>query len=204
MTKENMQVLINTIGAVESGGQVYGKRRYDAYAAPYTNSSNEYTVTLGWAQNYGGNAKKLIQRIFDADPAAFRALDKAGIEGTLSKDWVVTKWAPTAAQKAVMMYCEIRHLGGKGPTDRIFGRLNGDYSLDAIMASLVRDQKDASSANQVGDKIYWSRHLKCRSFIDENAVDEAAPQEVKKVMYSRQKVVDLITSWLGYSEANGK
>ena len=52
MNDQNMAVLTNIIGAVESGGQVYGKRRYDAYAAPYANSSIEYTVTLGWAQNY--------------------------------------------------------------------------------------------------------------------------------------------------------
>ena len=56
MNSQNMTVLTNIIGAVESGGQVYGKRRYDAYAAPYTNSSVEHTVTLGWAQNYGREA----------------------------------------------------------------------------------------------------------------------------------------------------
>ena len=58
MNKENMAVLTNVIGAVESGGQIYGKRDYSAYAAPYTNSNVEHTITLGWAQNYGDEAKK--------------------------------------------------------------------------------------------------------------------------------------------------
>ena len=51
MTQQNLDVLTNVIGAVESGGQVYGRRDYAAYAAPYTNSEKEHTITLGWAQN---------------------------------------------------------------------------------------------------------------------------------------------------------
>ena len=31
MTEENLDVLTNIIGAVETGGQVYGKRRYETY-----------------------------------------------------------------------------------------------------------------------------------------------------------------------------
>ena len=65
-----------------------------------------------------------------------------------------------------MMYCEIRHLGGLGPVKRIFDRLGGKYDLDSIMASLVRDQKDKSSDNQVGDSKFWTRHLKCKEFIE--------------------------------------
>ena len=53
MNDKNMKVLTNIIGAVESGGQIYGNRRYEAYAGPYTNSSKEVTCTIGWAQNYG-------------------------------------------------------------------------------------------------------------------------------------------------------
>lgn len=32
MDKKQLEILTNIIGAVESGGQVYGKRRYEAYA----------------------------------------------------------------------------------------------------------------------------------------------------------------------------
>ena len=63
----------------------------------------------------------------------------------------------------VMMYCEIRHLGGKGAVDRIFRR--AILSVEGIMASLAKDQEDSSSDNQVGDKKYWSRHVKCSEWI---------------------------------------
>ena len=214
MNAQNMAVLTNVIGAVESGGQVYGKRRYDAYAAPYTNSNVEHTVTLGWAQNYGYEARKLIIMILDKmGETEFGKIDTTGsIYNMRFHDWVAEHWNPTAAQKktlialidspaghecqdelfarlmetfisdcektytksipAIMMYCEIRHLGGAGPVKRIFDRLNGKYDLDSIMASLVRDQKDTSSDNQVGDTKFWTRHLKCKEFIERYAVDE--------------------------------
>lgn len=229
MNAQNMKVLINIVGGVESGGQEYGKRRYEAYVPPYTNSDNEHTITLGWAQNCGYSAKKLVQMIFDADPKAFRKIDTAGIEAMLSKDWVAMRWNPNNAQKNVliklitsengkkaqdelaaedmkkyiancerdypkagvkaqMMYCEICHLGGKEPTDRIFGRLNGDYSLDAIMASLVKDQRDKSNDNQVGDEKYWSRHLKCRQFIDQYSVPEGEEKAMTKTEQATQQM----------------
>lgn len=218
MNDQNMAVLVNVIGAVESGGQVYGKRRYDAYAAPYTNSNVEHTVTLGWAQNYGSEAKRLIQMIRDKDRASFDTIDTVGsIAAMLSQDWVAIRWNPTTSQKkilialidspaghtcqdelfaslmrtfiadcektytksipAIMMYCEIRHLGGAGPVKRIFDRLNGNYSLDMIMASLVRDQQDKSNDNQVGDTKFWTRHLKCKEFIERYAVEETAEEK---------------------------
>ena len=213
MNDYNLSVLTNIIGSVETGGQVYGKRRYNDYTPPYKNSPKEYTCTLGWYQAYGHEAKTLIQSIYDADPVSFMRLDSANIEDMLRYDWVAIKWKPDAKQKealialidspvgrkvqdkifadkmvklisdcerdytsdikAQMMYCEIRHLGGKSPCDRIFKRCNGKYDLDSIMASLVADQKDKSSSNQVGDKIYWSRHVKCRQFIDQYAKDES-------------------------------
>lgn len=208
LSEVNMDVLTNIIGAVESGGQVYGKRNYKVYGEPYQTTPNEHTITLGWACNYGSNARKLMKRIFEYDPEGFRKLDTAGIEKMLPKDWVSLRWKPTPAQrsaiisiidspaghraqddlfkddmkafikdceadytedpKSVMMYCEIRHLGGKSGVNRIFKRISS-YDLDSIMASLVKDQKDTSSSNQVGDKIFWSRHLKCRQWADEYA-----------------------------------
>ena len=88
---------------------------------------------------------------------------------------------PAADGKAQMMFAEIRHLGGLGPAKRIFNRCK-DFSLDSIMASLVTDQKDTSSDNQVGDKIYWSRHLKCREFIDRYYVEEVKEEKESKPM----------------------
>ena len=214
MNSENLKVLTNVIGAVESGGQVYGNQRYDAYTPPYTNTSNEHTITLGWAQNYGPEAEKLIHMIYDTSPTTFTKLDTASpsIASMLGKDWAGIRWNPNASQKkalialissdvgkacqdklfeelmqtfitdcakdytnnikAQMMYCEIRHLGGKKSADRIFKRCNGNYSLDNIMAALAKDQDDTSSSNQVGDTKFWSRHVKCYQFIDKYAKEE--------------------------------
>lgn len=248
MNKENMAVLTNIIGAVESGGQVYGKRNYAAYAGPYTNSNIEHTVTLGWAQNYGSEAYRLITMIYAKDPTAFEKLDanseiKTMING--EHDWVRGRWNPTAAQKdilirlidsaaghecqdelfaelieryitdcertytknipAVMMYCEIRHLGGKGAADRIFKRCAGDYSLNSIMNSLKKDQTDSSSNNQVGDKKFWTRHQKCREFIERYAVseDETAGKE-QTMARTAESLLNVLRGWIGYSEKNGK
>ena len=231
MNKNEYDILTNIIGAVETGGQVYGKRRYDVYTKPYTNSKLEHTITLGWAGFYGGEARRLIQMIYDAYPDGFKKIDSAGaIQAMLSKDWVAMKWNPSTAQKnvliqlidsetghrmqdalfqeemktyvaecektytsnvkAIMMYCEIRHLGGKSGADRIFRRCNGNYDLDGIMASLVADQKDTFSSNQVGDAVFWSRHVKCRQFIDQHITEEEGikmtPKQLAKILLRQQ------------------
>lgn len=85
MDKKQLEILTNIIGGVESGGQVYGQRRYEAYAGKRANSANEKTCTLGWAQNYGNEARKLCQMILKEDPGAFRGADTAGIESRLSQ-----------------------------------------------------------------------------------------------------------------------
>ena len=240
MNSQNMAVLTNIIGAVESGGQIYGNRRYDAYAGPYTNSNKEVTCTLGWAQNYGNEGRKLCQMILQKDPTAFRKADTAGIESKLSVDWVAAKWAPTTAQKraliaiittdagkecqdalfaelmekyiksaeeygvtsvpAQMMWCEIEHLGGLGPTKRIFNRASKPYTPDSIFTSLIKDQNDTSNNNQVGDKKFQSRHECCVKWIKEYAEEEGGTT----VGVTAQDVLNVMRSWLGYNESNGK
>ena len=214
MTDNNMKVLINIIGAVESGGQVYGKRRYDAYAAPYTNTSKEHTITLGGAQYSGGEAKELIKRITD------KLGTPSSLKSVMAKDWVSTRFNPTSKQKqdiislidsevghaiqdemfaelmqkfiadcekeytkdtkAIMMYCEIRHLGGKSAVDRIFKKCY-NYNIDTIMSVLKQDQNDTSSSNQVGDKKFWDRHEKCKEFI-EKYVEVDNMNEIDKLL----------------------
>lgn len=228
MTSENLFVLGTIIAAVESGGQVYGKKDYARYTPPYKNSKKEVTCTLGFLQAYGHQAKQLIQMIHDADLANFIRLDSANIEEMLEYDWEGIKWKPNAKQKAAlialidsevghkcqdqlmmdrcksmveecqhyypaadgkaqMMFAEIRHLGGLSPAKRIFNRCK-DFSLDSIMASLVADQKDTSSENQVGDKIYWSRHLKCRQFIDEHYIPEEKESKPMAVIIGSARI----------------
>lgn len=205
-TSAEYQVLGNIIGAVESGGQVYGQKNYSAYAGAHAISAKEVTCTLGWPQYYGNEAEALVKRIYQKDVSAFRKIDSQGlIEAKLNVSWVDTKWDPNDAEKAVLislissangkaaqdemftdvvrpmvvdcentytknaravaMYAEIRHLGGKDPVDRIFKRCAGNYSVDNIMASLKADQADTSNNNQVGDTLYWSRHVKCSEWV---------------------------------------
>ena len=167
------------------------------------------TITLGWAQCYGAEAQKLVQMIYKMSPSKFKKIDtKKVIVKALKKNWVTTRWSPTAKEKeiliklitsengkkaqdqlfqesmksyinackatytdnawAVHMYCEICHLGGGGAVKRIFDRCNGDYSLDSIMKALKKDQSNGNGS-EVGDKMFWSRHVKCCEFLQKYA-----------------------------------
>lgn len=78
-----------------------------------------------------------------------------------------------------MMWCEIQHLGGIKPVQRIFKRAEKPYTPDTIFASLVLDQKDPKSNTQVGDKIFQSRHVCCVKWIKQYVTD--VKQEEKTV-----------------------
>lgn len=239
MKSENLKILTNIIGAVESGGQVYGKRNYSAYAGKGANSANEKTCTLGWAQNYGNEGRKLCRMILATDPEAFRKADTASIEARLSEDWEARAWSPSAKEKAaliaiittdagkkcqdelfeqlmtayekqandngvtevpaVMMWCEIEHLGGLGPVKRIFKRAKS-HDVDAIFASLLQDQADKSSSTQVGDAMYQRRHECCVKWIKQYVKNEGGNKTMAK---TRAAVVALAQSWLGKKESDG-
>lgn len=52
MKKENITVLRKILYAVESGGQVYGKQNYGAFAGVGANTPNEKAITIGAGQWY--------------------------------------------------------------------------------------------------------------------------------------------------------
>ena len=223
LNSSQMQIFINIIGAVESGGQIYGNRNYGAYAPAYANTSNEHTCTLGWAQNYGDEARKLCKNIFAKDKEAFRKADTANIEAKLNTDWVANRWNPNSSEKkaliaiittkagkecqdelfaeltntyiksamsydssmsvqAQMMWCEIEHLGGLSAVKRIFNRASKPYTVDSVFNSLMLDQKDTSSSNQVGDKKFQSRHECCVKWIKQYVTTDggSSKKEEKK------------------------
>lgn len=130
MKKEYLTILTNIIGGVESGGQTYGKRKYGAYAGKAANADNEKTCTLGWAQNYGNEGRRLCQMILKADPKAFRTADTAGIEKKLSVDWEATRWNPTAKEKAALIAI-ITTDAGKKCQDDLFKELMEKYIAEA-------------------------------------------------------------------------
>lgn len=88
-TQEQMKILINIIGAVETGGQIYGQQDYRDYTPAYANSSAENSCTIGAFQEFGELAKGLLTEIFKKYPNTFRKYDTAGIENDIKKtSWV--------------------------------------------------------------------------------------------------------------------
>lgn len=126
MNSKELSILTNIIGGVESGGQVYGKRNYAAYAAKAACDPNEKTCTLGWAQNYGNEGRALCRMILDMDPAAFRKADTAGIEKRLNQDWEASGWDPSAAEKSALIAI-ITTDTGKKCQDKLFEQLMDTY-----------------------------------------------------------------------------
>ena len=87
MKQKNIVVLRKILYAVESGGQIYGRQNYAAFAGVGKNTPNEVAITIGAGQWYGARARLLLQRIQEAYPDEFTKLDTAGIATDLKKSW---------------------------------------------------------------------------------------------------------------------
>ena len=87
MKQENITVLRKILYAVESGGQVYGRQNYSAFAGVGANTANEKAITIGAGQWYAGEAQLLLQNIKKKYPEEFSKLDTAGITADLKKGW---------------------------------------------------------------------------------------------------------------------
>ena len=179
MNKQNYEVLAKIIGAVETGGQVYGNSRYDNYTAPYTNSSLEVTVTLGWAQFYGAEAKALIQKIYDTDPDAFKAIDSKGvIAKKLQTDWVALKWNPTASQKKLLIALISSDIGKKCQ-DELFAEQ---------MESYVADCEKTYTSDVPAVMMYCEiRHLAGKSGVDRIFKRCTQPYSLENIMASLKR-----------------
>ena len=99
MNDKNVEVLRKILYAVETGGQVYGKQRYDAFIGAGANTPNEKSITIGAGQWYAGEAKRLLQEIQRADPALFKRLDTQSIaDDLLHKNWYTYAISPSSAK----------------------------------------------------------------------------------------------------------
>lgn len=95
----DMEVLRKIIYAVETGGQVYGNARYDAFTEAYANTGLEHAITIGAGQWFANEAKRLLNLIRETDPAGFAALDTAGIAYDLDHcDWSTYKVSAGSAK----------------------------------------------------------------------------------------------------------
>ena len=82
------EVMHQIIYAVETGGQIYGNADYGNFTEAYTNSDKETAITIGAGAWFATEARNLLVRIRQADPAMFQALDTANIgEDLSSADW---------------------------------------------------------------------------------------------------------------------
>ena len=95
----DMEVLRKIIYAVETGGQVYGNARYDAFTEAYANTELEHAITIGAGQWFANEAKRLLNLIRETDPAGFAALDTEGIAYDLDNcDWSTYKVSADSAK----------------------------------------------------------------------------------------------------------
>ena len=88
------EVMRKILYAVETGGQVYGRCRYNDFTMAYTNSSSEHAITIGAGCWYATEAKNLLLRIQEADPEGFAANDTAGI----AEDLINCNWSTYGAE----------------------------------------------------------------------------------------------------------
>lgn len=125
ITDAQMQVLINIIGAVETGGQVYGQRRYNDYTNAYTNSSAEDSITIGAFQEFKNNAKALLQDIKDQYPKVFSKYDNADLASDLKKSsWSGYNPSKTSAKAKAIVNIISSEEGKKVQDQRIVKLLN--------------------------------------------------------------------------------
>ena len=87
MNQKNITVLRKILYAVESGGQIYGRQNYAAFAGVGKNTPNEVAITIGAGQWYGARARLLLQKIQKVYPDEFAKRDTAGIAADLKKSW---------------------------------------------------------------------------------------------------------------------
>lgn len=88
ISEQEIQILVDCIGAVETGGQVYGERDYANYTSAYENSSDEHSITIGAYQEFSENARDLLKEIKNLYPDIFAKFDDAD----LSSDIKLSSW----------------------------------------------------------------------------------------------------------------
>ncbi len=99
VSNKQLEVLRNIIYAVETGGQIYGKKDYASFVEAYANSSEEHAITIGAGQHYGVEAQELLNRIRAAEPTSFSKLDTAGIATDLDNaDWSTYQLTASSAK----------------------------------------------------------------------------------------------------------
>ena len=147
LTQAELKVLINIIGAVETGGQVYGQGRYNDFTEAYANVKTETAITIGKYQHYANEAKSLLLRIQKADPAMFAKYDTAGIAADLKKSSWSNYRISKSSSKAKCIVNIISSDVGKRVQDEMVGEQMQKFVAEAEALGVTDHQAQCMCAN---------------------------------------------------------
>ena len=100
-SETQMDIMLNMLGAMETGGQVYGQRDYSNVIN--AEAGGEVASTIGWSSLYGNNAKNYLTRFRSENQSKFSELDSNGIIAPLlEKDWEADRIELNAEQTEVV------------------------------------------------------------------------------------------------------
>lgn len=139
---------------------------------------------------------KCIQKIISS-PEGIKCQDTLMEQQIQEYDQKITKQYGSMPDGALMECINIIHQGGSGALKRILAKTAKPYTADTIYAALCTDPADKSNNNQVGD--YTTRQKKVYEMIKKYCVEDMEHEGV-----TAEDVLNVMRSWLGYSEANGK
>lgn len=97
-----MEVMLNILYAVETGGQIYGHQDYDDFTEAYTNSSAEHAITIGAGQWYATEAQRLLKLIHEKYPAIWERYDSNNLlwNDVVNKNWSTYKLTRSSSYKS--------------------------------------------------------------------------------------------------------
>lgn len=213
LTKKQREVIRKILYAVETGGQVYGKQRYDDFTEAYTNSSAEHSITMGAGAWYATEAKKLLELIRDSNSAKFKSLDTAGIDNDLkTQNWSTYKLSKTSAKAKCIVKIISSDLGIKCQDELMESQIityakhitttYGDMSADAIAECInIRHQGGDGALKRIlakTKKPYTAKTIYDALCTDPS--DKSNNNQVGDYVTRQKKVYEMITKYLKEEE----
>lgn len=121
-----MDIMFNIVGALETGGQVYGQRDY----ANFINieAGAEQTATLGWSSFYGVHGRDYLRQFRSENPDLFAKLDTANVASALDISWEESHWEASPAQKAAIVEMLTTEEGKKLQDTLTAQRIAGEWA----------------------------------------------------------------------------
>ena len=93
--QSQMDIMLNMVGATETGGQVYGKRDYSNII--YATAGAEVTMTIGWNSLYSDNGRDWLIRFKQEQPQLFAQNDPSGeVNRSLNFSWGATRFSASS------------------------------------------------------------------------------------------------------------